>query len=98
MNKFYPLKTVNHLRPVLIGFRKASRLTQKELSKRLGVTQQTYARLEANPTRASFERLFRVFSALGVELVLFSRESLSDTSQENKAEYNATLPARREKW
>ncbi|MBW1254200.1 helix-turn-helix domain-containing protein [Pantoea allii] len=62
MKAVYPLKTLGHLRTVLIGFRKANGWTQKELSKLLGVTQQTYARLEANPASASFDRLFKVFS------------------------------------
>lgn len=44
----------------------------KDVSERLGITQQTYARLEANPASAGFERLFRVFSVLGVEIVLSS--------------------------
>lgn len=48
MNTQYALKTLNQLRPVLIGFRKANGLTQKDVSERLGITQQTYARLEAN--------------------------------------------------
>lgn len=75
MNTQYALKTLNQLRPVLIGFRKANGLTQKDVSERLGITQQTYARLEANPASAGFERLFRVFSVLGVEIVLSSREN-----------------------
>ncbi|ECG2255623.1 XRE family transcriptional regulator, partial [Salmonella enterica subsp. enterica serovar Rissen] len=57
MNTQYALKTLNQLRPVLIGFRKANGLTQKDVSERLGITQQTYARLEANPASAGFERL-----------------------------------------
>ncbi|WP_051791293.1 helix-turn-helix transcriptional regulator [Serratia sp. DD3] len=68
----YPLKTLNQLRPLLIGFRKANGLTQKDLSERLGVTQQTYARLEADPGSASIERLFKVLTLLGVEVVLSS--------------------------
>ena len=68
MNTQYALKTLNQLRPVLIGFRKANGLTQKDVSERLGITQQTYARLEANPASAGFERLFRVFSVLGVQM------------------------------
>lgn len=38
----------------------------------LGVTQQTYARLEANPSKASFERLYKVLNILGVEISLSS--------------------------
>ena len=81
------------------GFRKANGLTQKDVSERLGITQQTYARLEANPASAGFERLFRVFSVLGVEIVLSSREPLSDAKPEYGAMHNySSLPARREKW
>ncbi len=34
MNTQYALKTLNQLRPVLIGFRKANGLTQKDVSER----------------------------------------------------------------
>lgn len=70
----FPIRTISQLRPVLQGFRKAHGLTQAQMAARLGVTQQTYARLEANPSRASIERIFKVLQALGVELVLSARE------------------------
>ncbi|WP_428944273.1 helix-turn-helix transcriptional regulator [Pantoea sp. FN060301] len=101
MNTVYPLKTLNQLRPLLVGFRKAHGLTQKEVSERLGVTQQTYARLEANPASASIERLFRVFTVLGVEMVLSSGPevlfSMSSSTIE-ETEKQTDSPARREKW
>lgn len=96
MNTTYPIKHLNQLRPMLIGFRKENGLTQKEVSQRLGVTQQAYARLESNPASASFERLFRVFSVLGVELTLSSIQYLSPIA-EVKHNYDSS-PARREKW
>ncbi|MGM3163024.1 helix-turn-helix domain-containing protein [Dickeya undicola] len=101
MNTVYPLKTLNQLRPLLIGFRKAKGLTQKEVSERLGVTQQTYARLEANPGSASIERLFKVLTVLGVEVVLSSGPgvlfSMSSSTME-EPEKPIDSPARREKW
>ncbi|AVG79034.1 helix-turn-helix protein [Pantoea ananatis] len=48
MKNFYTVKTLSQLRPLLIAFRKEKGLTQKDISERLGVTQQTYARMEAN--------------------------------------------------
>jgi len=98
MNTVYPLKTLNQLRPLLIGFRKANGLTQKEVSERLGVTQQTYARLEGNPSSASIERLFKVFTVLGIEMVLTS-DSTSTTmkSMEDRTKQTDS-PARKEKW
>lgn len=81
---------------MLIAFRKENGLTQKEISQRLGVTQQAYARLESNPTSASFERLFRIFSVLGVGLTLSSIQHSAPIT-EVKNEYECS-PARREKW
>ncbi len=49
MNNQFPIKTLNQLRPVLIGFRKIKGFTQKDVSERLGVTQQTYARTGSKP-------------------------------------------------
>lgn len=65
MSTVFPVKLLSHLRPLLIGFRKSKGLTQRELSARLGVTQQTYARFEANPSSASIARLYKVFNIKG---------------------------------
>lgn len=98
MKNVYPIKILTQLRPMLLGFRKANGLTQKDVSERLDVTQQTYARLEANPASASIERLFKVFTVLGVEISLSSMANSSEMmpSGENKSLEN--LPARQEKW
>lgn len=66
----YPIKTLSQLRPILQGFRKAAGLTQAALAERLGITQQSYAQLEANPASASVERLFKVLRILDVDLQL----------------------------
>jgi HTH-type transcriptional regulator/antitoxin HipB len=66
----YPIKTLNKLRPILLGFRKAAGLTQATMASHLGVTQQTYAQLEANPAAVSAERLFKVLRVLDVDLTL----------------------------
>jgi len=97
MKNVYPLKTLNQLRPLLLGFRKAHGLTQKEVSERLGVTQQTYARLEANPASASIERLFKVFSVLGVE-ISFSSAALDSENRQAEGNSDLNSPARQEKW
>ncbi|WP_024303737.1 helix-turn-helix domain-containing protein [Pseudogulbenkiania sp. MAI-1] len=78
----YPIKTLSQLRPILQGFRKANGLTQAALAERLGITQQSYAKLEANPTSASVERLFTVLRALGVELVLSGATSTFPTQHD----------------
>lgn len=88
---------LNQLRPVLIGFRKENGLTQKAVSQRLGVTQQAYARFESNPASASFERLFRVFIVLGIELSLSSIKK-SDPLPAEVNDKNELSPARLEEW
>lgn len=69
----YPIKTLGQLRPILQGFRKAAGLTQAGMANHLGVTQQTYAQLEANPAAVSVDRLFRVLRVLQVDLTLIPR-------------------------
>ncbi|AOI95259.1 helix-turn-helix domain-containing protein [Burkholderia sp. LA-2-3-30-S1-D2] len=66
----FPVQTLSQLRPILVGFRKSAGLTQAQLAARLGVTQQSYAQLEANPSAVSIERLFKVLNVLGVRLTL----------------------------
>ncbi|RDJ98074.1 helix-turn-helix transcriptional regulator [Paraburkholderia lacunae] len=66
----YPVKTPLQLRPLLVGFRKAAGLTQAQMASHLGVTQQTYAQLEAKPESASMDRLFHVLKVLKVDIVL----------------------------
>ncbi|MDR8727977.1 helix-turn-helix domain-containing protein [Burkholderia pseudomultivorans] len=66
----FPVQTLGQLRPILVGFRKSAGLTQAQLAARLGVTQQSYAQLESNPSAVSIERLFKVLNVLGVRLTL----------------------------
>jgi HTH-type transcriptional regulator / antitoxin HipB len=66
----YSVRTLGQLRPILKGFRKTAGLTQAMMASRLGVTQQTYAQLEANPAAVSVERLFKVLRTLNVDLTL----------------------------
>lgn len=66
----YAIKTLDQLRPILQGFRKTAGLTQAAMASHLGVTQQTYAQLEANPASVSVERLFKVLRVLNVGLTL----------------------------
>ncbi|EKS7109077.1 helix-turn-helix transcriptional regulator [Enterobacter ludwigii] len=98
MKNVYTLRIINHLHPLLVGFRKSKGLTQKEVSERLGVTQQTYARLEANPSTASIARLFKVLTVLGVDINL-TWESCTSTIEKTEINNNfENSPSRREKW
>lgn len=69
----YLVKTLQQLRPLLIGFRKQAGLSQAAVAELLGVTQQSYAKIEANPTSTSVARLFTIFRLFGGEIVLTHR-------------------------
>ncbi len=86
----YPVKTLSQLRPILQGFRKSAGLTQAMMAEQLGVTQQTYAQLEANPAAASLDRLFKVLRVLNVELSL--------STSDEKAGKTAAKTKKREDW
>ncbi|WP_233808551.1 helix-turn-helix transcriptional regulator [Paraburkholderia sp. HP33-1] len=81
----YAIKTLSQLRPILQGFRKAAGLTQAAMAAHLGVTQQTYAQLEANPAAVSVERLFKVLRVLQVDLKLTQSGSAPSVAVENAA-------------
>lgn len=68
----YPVRIAEQLPAMLQAFRKQAGLTQSEVALRLGVTQQTMSALERNAETVSAERLMRLLSILGVELVLRS--------------------------
>lgn len=74
----YPIRTLQQIRPLLVGFRKRAGLSQAEVAALLGVTQQTYAKIEANPTVTSVERLFTILRLLGSEIVLVQSGESND--------------------
>lgn len=76
----YPIKTLQQIRPILVGLRKQAGLSQTDVASLLGVTQQSYAKIEANPTTTSVERLFMILRLLGSEIVLTQNTQLSDIS------------------
>ncbi|WP_412024566.1 helix-turn-helix domain-containing protein [Burkholderia cepacia] len=90
----FPVQTLTQLRPILVGFRKSAGLTQAQLAARLGVTQQSYAQLEANPAAVSIERLFKVLNTLGVRMTLDrGAQDESEESAEAEAGPAARKPA-----
>lgn len=76
----YPVKTLSQLPLILKGFRKECGLTQTAMAEKLGITQQSYAYFEANPSTATLDRLFMVLRIMGVEIAL--NQSVPATSME----------------
>ncbi|CNC56910.1 helix-turn-helix transcriptional regulator [Yersinia intermedia] len=97
----YPIKILSQLRPTLIGFRKQKGLTQASLAQLLGITQQSYAKLEADPASASIERLFKVLQLLDVELILCEKKNVrlySSKTHQPEESQTLNLPSKQEDW
>ena len=63
-------QTPEQLASVLRGQRRASRLTQKQAAALVGLLPKTISALESDPERGSVGSLYKLLSALGLELVL----------------------------
>ncbi|MDO6426117.1 helix-turn-helix transcriptional regulator [Thalassotalea sp. 1_MG-2023] len=64
----YTINTLDQIKPILVGFRKSNRLSQKALAEKLGISQQSYQTLESAPQKVTIERLFKVLSILDIKL------------------------------
>lgn len=71
----YPIRTESQVSLLLKSFRQARGMTQADLARALGVTQQTASDLERHAANASVSRLMRMLSAMGVELVLRDKQA-----------------------
>lgn len=70
----YPIMTPEQLPAMLRSLRQQAGLTQTQLAEQLGISQQSYARLEARPAAASVERPSKILRALDAELVIHTRD------------------------
>ncbi|MEJ7747361.1 MAG: helix-turn-helix domain-containing protein, partial [Luteimonas sp.] len=66
-------QTPKQLASVLRGQRRASKLTQKQAAALVGLLPKTISAFESEPGRGSVDSLFKLLSALGLELVLQSK-------------------------
>ncbi|WP_044529230.1 helix-turn-helix domain-containing protein [Herbaspirillum sp. B65] len=76
----FPVRTGHQLPELLQAYRKQSGMTQSEVARRLGVTQQNLSSLERNADKVSAERLIELLNILGVELVLRKIEAAPSDS------------------
>ncbi len=66
----FPIRTPNQLGAVLRGQRKKKKLTQADAGTNVGLRQNAVSIIEADPGRSSVGRLFKLLSALDLELVV----------------------------
>ena len=71
----YLLQTPAQLATHLRSLRNALHLTQAQLGKLVGLDQTRIAKIEADPRRVSVGQLFKILSALGVQVLLLSNKA-----------------------
>lgn len=68
-------KQLGHL---LRGFRKEIGLTQSQVADRIGLAQNEISRIETGDVSPTTDRLFKILSALNLNLVLEPRAQMAD--------------------
>lgn len=74
----YTVHTLQQLGQALHSQRNSKRLTQKVAGAPVGLLPKTVSALESSPGRSSVESLFKLLSALELELVLRPKSSKPD--------------------
>jgi len=74
----FPIHTPQQLADVLRAPRKRLALTQANAGTAVGLRPKTISALESGPERSSVRTLFRILSALELELVLRPKTSAAD--------------------
>jgi HTH-type transcriptional regulator / antitoxin HipB len=64
----FTIQTLDHLKPLIQGFRKTANLTQAAMAEKLGISQQSYAQIESNLASTSVDRLFTILRLMNVKL------------------------------
>ncbi len=82
----YVVRTPEQLIPLFSAFRRRNGLSQAELARLIGVSQQTVSQLERNPDKATLERLLRAFAAMDVEIVVRKKGTSTETEAPASAE------------
>jgi HTH-type transcriptional regulator/antitoxin HipB len=75
----------SQLAAVLRGHRNHRGLTQKEAGLKVGLLPKTVSALESDPGRSSVATLFKLLSALDLELSLQPKDQLSSHTTSSKA-------------
>lgn len=73
-------QTPEQLATVLRGQRRARKLTQREAAMLVGLLPKTISALESDPEKGSIGSLYKLLSALGLELTLQPKAGTTPTS------------------
>lgn len=78
----YPVRTTQQLSMILQGCRKQAGITQKQAASKVGMLPKTISSFETNPDNGSIASLFKLLSALDLEMVLQPKKTGQDDGDE----------------
>ena len=71
----YVARTPAQLGPILRSLRVERRLTQRDAGAKVGLKQSTVSTIESDSARTSVDTLYKLLSALGLEIVIRDKPS-----------------------
>lgn len=77
----YQVKTPSQLGDVLRGLRKSKKLNQRTVGQAVGLPQNSVSVIETQTSTVSVERLFKLLSALNLEMVICEKSSSQSSSE-----------------
>ena len=77
----YTAYTAHQLGETLRAHRKAKNLTQQQTASNVGLLPKTISKLERTPETATLESLYKLLSALELELVIRDKTATTDKSE-----------------
>jgi HTH-type transcriptional regulator / antitoxin HipB len=78
----YPAKTPAQLGDILRGYRRSKKLNQRTVGQFVGLPQNSVSVIETHTDTVSVERLFKLLSALGLEMLIAEKSSGPPSAQE----------------
>jgi HTH-type transcriptional regulator/antitoxin HipB len=75
------IRSPKELALLVISQRKKHKLSQKEVSKRVGLRQQTISNFEINPNNTKLSTLFHILSAVNLDIKAFNKDEASLITQ-----------------
>ena len=80
-----PISSTMQLAGALRGYRKKAGMSQGETGTKVGLQQKTISALERLPDSSKIENLFKLLSALNLEIII--REKINKNKIQDKAEW-----------
>lgn len=82
-----PIRTTGELGPLLKRLRKAQNMSQTDLGRRIGLSQERISAIETQPEKVTMDNLLTVLMALGAHFAIVEPAATPQGNAESKAEW-----------